>query len=37
VALRVSWRDGVLPNFYGSCLPGIRCARTPVGEPDAGN
>jgi formylglycine-generating enzyme required for sulfatase activity len=35
-ALRVSWRDGFITNFYGSCLPGIRCARTPGGDPDAG-
>jgi formylglycine-generating enzyme required for sulfatase activity len=36
-ALRASWRDGFTANFYGACLPGIRCVRDPgAGEPDGG-
>jgi formylglycine-generating enzyme required for sulfatase activity len=35
-ALRVSRRDGFIANFYGACLPGIRCARDGSGQPDAG-
>jgi formylglycine-generating enzyme required for sulfatase activity len=35
-ALRVSWRDGVAPNFYGSCLPGVRCVRAAGSGTDAG-
>lgn len=26
--VRASMRDGVEPNFYGSCAPGVRCVRT---------
>jgi len=36
-ALRVSWRDGAIENFYGACLPGVRCVRTEAEEePDGG-
>jgi formylglycine-generating enzyme required for sulfatase activity len=29
----VSSREGVLPNSYGACSPGVRCVRTPGTTP----
>jgi formylglycine-generating enzyme required for sulfatase activity len=34
-AARVTMRDGVLPNFYGTCAPGLRCVRAPGATPPA--
>jgi formylglycine-generating enzyme required for sulfatase activity len=34
--VRVSVRDGVTSNFYGTCAPGIRCVRTSSTAKDAG-
>jgi formylglycine-generating enzyme required for sulfatase activity len=31
--VRASAREGVLPDFYGACAPGVRCVR-PVGTVD---